>query len=190
MIKKLLLGAIGLIVAIVIIFCVVVAMQPSHFTITRSASFNAPPEAVFAEVNDFSKWQSWSPWERLDPNMKKTVSTPSSGKGASYAWVGNSEAGEGKMVIADSKPTEAIKIDLEFIKPFAMKSVTDFTFKPDGDKTIMTWTMSGENNFLSKAFGLVVNMDKLVGADFENGMANLKPIVESAPKPALPPMVN
>ena len=179
MIKKLIFGALGLIVAIVVVFCVVVAMQPAHFTITRSAIFNAPTAALFAQVNDFSKWPAWSPWEKLDPNMKKTVSNPSAGKGASYAWVGNSEAGEGKMTIADSRPNEAIKVDLEFIKPFAMKSITDFTFKPEGDRTTMTWTMTGENNFMTKAFGLMMNMDKLVGTDFENGMANLKPIVET-----------
>ena len=109
MIKKLVLGALGVIVAIVVIFCVVVAMQPSHFTITRSATFNAPPEALFTEVNDFNKWQAWSPWEKIDPNMKKTISTPSSGKGANYAWAGNDEAGEGKMTITDSRPNEAIK---------------------------------------------------------------------------------
>ena len=179
MIKKLILGALGLIVAVVVIFCVVVAMQPSHFTITRSATFNAPPEALYSQVNDFNKWQAWSPWEKIDPNMKKTISNPSSGKGASYAWSGNDEAGEGKMTIADSKPNEAVKIDLEFIKPFPMKSVTDFTFKPEGEKTAMTWSMTGENNFMTKAFGLIANMDKMVGTDFENGMANLRPIVEA-----------
>jgi hypothetical protein len=130
MIKKLILGVLGIIVAAVLIVCVVAAMQPSQFTITRSATFNAPPAAVFEQVNDFGKWPAWSPWEKLDPNMKKTVSTPSAGKGVTYAWTGNSEVGEGKMAITDSKPSEAVKIDLEFIKPFVMKSVTDFTFKP------------------------------------------------------------
>lgn len=177
--KKLILGALGAVVAIVVILCVVVAMQPSQFKVTRSATFNAPPNAVFDQVNDFNKWSAWSPWEKLDPNMKRTISTPSAGKGATYAWTGNDEVGEGKMTITDSHPSDAIKVDLEFIKPFAMKSITDFTFKPEGDKTTMTWTMSGENGFVGKAFGLMMNMDKMVGADFEKGMANLKPIVEA-----------
>jgi len=184
MIKKLILGALGVIVTTLIVFCVVVAMQPNEFTVTRSATFNAPPDAVFAQVNDFHKWGAWSPWEKLDPNMQRTFSGPASGKGASYAWRGNDDVGEGAMTIADSRPSDAIKVDLEFIKPFAMKSDTNFTFKPEGDKTTMTWTMTGKHNFLTKAFGLVMNMDKLVGTDFEKGLANLKPIVEA------PPIVN
>jgi hypothetical protein len=179
MIKKLILGILGLVVAAVVILCVVVAMQPSHFTIIRSATFSAPPEALYTQVNDFHNWQAWSPWAKIDPNMKTTLSGPPSGKGASYAWIGNDEVGEGNMTIVDSKPSEAIKIALEFIRPFAMKSDTDFTFKPDGNKTTMTWAMSGENNFVGKAFGLFMNVDKMVGADFEKGMAQLKPIVES-----------
>ena len=188
MIKKLILGALGVFAVIVVVLCVVVAMQPNEFTVTRSATFNAPPDAVFAQVNDFHKWGSWSPWEKLDPNMQRTFSGPSAGKGASYAWKGNDEVGEGQMTIADSQPSDAIKVDLEFIKPFAMSSDTSFTFKPEGDKTSITWAMTGKHNFLSKAMCLVVDMDKLVGADFEKGLANLKPIVEAAP--AAPPVVN
>lgn len=179
MIKKLILAVLGIIVAGVIVLCVVVSMQPAEFTVTRSATFNAPPDRVFAQVNDFKNWSAWSPWEKLDPNMKKTVSDPSAGKGASYAWTGNDEVGEGKMTIAESHPSEHIKVDLEFIKPFAMKSDTNFMFKPEGDKTTMTWSMSGKNNFLSKAFGLFMNMDKMVGSDFEKGMADLKTVVET-----------
>lgn len=176
--KKIILGLLGAIAAVVIILCVVIAMQPSQFKITRSATFNAPPEALFTQVNDFNNWPAWSPWEKLDPNMKKEVSNPSAGKGATYHWVGNDEVGEGKMTIQESHPSQHIKVDLEFIKPFAMKSVTDYTFKAEGDKTTMTWAMTGEKNFISKAFGLIMDMDKMVGADFEKGLANLKPVVE------------
>jgi uncharacterized protein YndB with AHSA1/START domain len=179
MIKKLILAILGIIVVVVIVLCVVISMQPANFTVTRSATFNAQPDRVFTQVNDFKNWSAWSPWEKLDPNMKKTVSDPSAGKGASYAWTGNDEVGEGKMTIADSHPSEHIKVDLEFIKPFAMKSVTNFTFKPEGDKTTMTWAMTGEHNFVSKAMCLVMDMDKMVGSDFEKGLANLKPIVEA-----------
>ena len=187
MIKKLILGVLGLIILAVVVFCVVVMMQPNQFRVTRSATFNAPPEAAFAQVNDFQKWGAWSPWEKLDPNMKKTVSAPSYGKGAFYTWTGNDQVGEGKMTIADSKPNESVKIDLEFIKPFAQKSVTDFTFVPQGDKTTVTWTMSGDNNFMSKAFGLMMNMDKMIGDDFEKGLAQMKTVAESAPKPEMTP---
>jgi hypothetical protein len=187
MVKKVILGILGAVIAIVIVLCVVIAMQPSEFTVTRSATFNASPDALFAEVNDFHKWPEWSPWEKLDPNLQRTYSGSNAGKGASYSWKGNDDVGEGAMTIADSRPSDAIKVDLEFIKPFAMKSEQNFTFKPDGDKTTMTWTMNGKHNFFTKAFGLVMNMDKLVGGDFEKGLANLKPIVEA---PAPLPIVN
>ena len=173
MIKKLILGVLGIIIAAIVVLCVVVAMQPGEFKITRSATINAPPDVVFAQINDFHKWDAWSPWAKIDPNMKTTFSGPESGKGATYAWTGNDEVGEGRMTIIDSKPNDAVKIDLEFIKPFAQKSVTDFALKPEGDKTNVTWSMAGQNNFLSKAFGLFMNMDKLVGGDFEKGLAQL-----------------
>ena len=179
MIKKLILGVLALAVLAVVVFCVVVAMQPADFKIARSATFNAPPEKVFEQVNDFHKWEAWSPWAKIDPNMKTTYSGATSGKGAGYAWIGNDEVGEGKMTITESRPTDMVKIDLEFIKPFAAKNVTEFNIKPNGDKSDVTWTMTGTNNFIMKAFGLVMNMDKLVGGDFEKGLAQLKPIVEA-----------
>ncbi len=129
MIKKLILGVIALIVVVAAVLCVVVAMQPEDLKITRSATFNAQPDKVFEQINDFHKWEAWSPWAKMDPNMRTTYSGPASGVGASYAWVGNDEVGEGKMTIAESKPNETIKIDLEFIKPFASKNPTDFAIK-------------------------------------------------------------
>lgn len=183
MIKKLLLAVLGLVIIGIAVFCIVVAMQPAQFKVTRSAAINATPDVVFAQVNDFQKWGAWSPWEKLDPGMKKTISTPSYGQGAFYQWSGNDQVGEGKMTIADTKPNESVKIDLEFLKPFAQKSVTDFTFKPEGGKTNVTWTMSGDNNFMSKAFGLIMDMDKMIGADFERGLAQMKTVAEAAPKP-------
>ena len=182
MIKKVIFGLLSVIVVAVAVFCVVVAMQPADFKITRSATYNAPPEKVFEQVNDFHKWDAWSPWAKIDPAMKTTYSGPDSGSGAAYAWIGNKQVGEGKMTITESHPSSHIKIDLDFIAPFAAKNVTEFTFKPEGDKTTVTWSMTGNNNFITKAFGLVMNMDKLVGGDFEKGLAQLKPVVESAPK--------
>lgn len=180
MIKKAILGILALIVIVVAVLCVVVAMQPEDFKITRSATMNAAPDKVFEQVNDFHKWEGWSPWAKLDPAMKTTYSGTPSGTGSSYSWVGNDQVGEGKMTITESHPSEHIKIDLEFIKPFAAKNVTEFTFKPDGDKTNVTWTMAGKNNFIAKAFNLAMNMDKLVGADFEKGLTQLKTVVEKA----------
>lgn len=182
MIKKLILGILALIVVVVVVFCVVVARQPEDLKITRSATFNAPPWALFEEINDFHKWERWSPWAKIDPTMQVTHSGALAGTGAVYAWAGTGEAGEGKMTITESHPHEQIVIDLEFIKPFAAKNVTEFRFKPDGDKTDVTWTMEGKKDFIMKAFGLVVDMDKMIGADFEKGLAQLKPVVESAPK--------
>ena len=182
MIKKAILGILALILIAVVAFCAVVAMQPEDFKITRSATINATPDKIFENVNDFHKWDAWSPWAKIDPAMKTTYSGAASGTGASYAWVGNSDVGEGKMTITESHPTEHIKIDLDFIAPFAAKNVTEFTFKPDGDKTNVTWTMTGKNNFMAKGFNLVMNMDKLVGGDFEKGLAQMKTVAESAPK--------
>ncbi len=179
MIKKIILGVLALIVLLVAGFCVAVAMQPNELKVTRSAVIDAPPEKVFEQVNDFNKWAAWSPWEKLDPAMKKDFSGSPSGKGALYHWAGNDQVGEGRMTIAESHPSAHIKIDLEFIKPFAQKSVTDFTFKPDGDKTNVTWTMTAQNNFLSKAFGLMMDMDKMIGADFEKGLAQMKTVAEA-----------
>lgn len=182
MIKKVILAIFIVLVLVVVVFCAVVAMQPEDFKITRSATVNAPPEKVFEQVNDFHKWDAWSPWAKLDPTMKTTYSGALSGTGAGYSWVGNDQVGEGKMTITDSHSSDIIKIDLEFIKPFAAKNVTDFSFKPDGDKTNVTWTMAGKNNFMAKGFNLVMNIDKMVGGDFEKGLAQLKTVSESAAK--------
>lgn len=183
MIKKAILGILALVILILAGLCVVIAMQPSDFKVTRSATFAAPPDRIFEQVNDFHKWEAWSPWAKIDPAMKTTYSGPATGVGSSYAWIGNDDVGEGKMTMTQSHSNEHIAIDLEFIKPFAAKNLTEFSFKPDGDKTNVTWTMTGKNNFMLKAFSLVMSMDKLVGGDFEKGLAQMKPVVESATRP-------
>jgi len=179
MIKKAILAIFVLLVLIVAGFCVVVAMQSEDMKVTRSATYNAPPDRIFEQVNDFHKWEAWSPWAKIDPAMKVTFAGPPAGNGSSYSWVGNSEVGEGKMTISQSHPTEHIAIDLEFIQPFPAKNLTEFTFKPDGEKTNVTWTMTGKKNFLMKALCLVVDMDKMIGADFEKGLSQMKPVVEA-----------
>ncbi len=178
MLKFILLG----LTAIVVIVLVVVAMQPADFRISRTATIAAPPDAVFAQFNDFQKWNAWSPWAKMDPNAKNTFDGSPVGVGAGFAWAGNNEVGEGRMTITESKPNELIRIKLEFTKPFAATNTTEFTFKPEGNQTAVTWSMSGKNNFMAKAFGLFVNCDKMVGGQFEQGFANLRAIVESPTK--------
>ncbi|MBL8179147.1 MAG: SRPBCC family protein [Bryobacterales bacterium] len=153
----------------------VVAMQPAQFEVTRKARIAAPPEKVFAMVNDFHRWEAWSPWEKLDPAMKKTFSGPEAGAGASYAWVGNSDVGEGRMTITESHPQQHIRIRLEFLKPFAATNQTEFRFTPAANEVEVSWTMTGENNFISKAFCLFLGgMDKMIGPDFEKGLTQLR----------------
>ena len=135
------------------------------FHVERSLSMNAPPEAAFAQVNDFHAWHAWSPWEKMDPAMKRTFDGAPAGVGAKYAWVGNKDVGEGRMTIEESSPSK-IAIKLEFLKPFEATNTATFTFTktPEGSKT--TWAMDGNNNFFSKAMSLFMNMDKMIGPDF------------------------
>ncbi len=164
--------------AIVLVFVVVVASQPADFRVVRSAAVAAPAAEVFAQVNDFHNWNAWSPWAKIDPDMKLTYAGAPAGTGAIYSWLGNSKVGEGTMTILDSKPSELIRINLEFRKPFKATNITEFSFKSDGEKTVVTWTMTGHKNFFFKAFGLFMNMDKLVGGDFEKGLSAMKAVVE------------
>ncbi len=181
MVKKVILGVSGFILALVVILSVVVAMQPEDLKVTRSAEINAPTDRVFPLVNDFHKWDIWSPWAKIDPNMKTTYLGPDSGVGSSYAWTGNDEVGEGKMTIAKNHPPKYIAIELEFIKPFPSKNLTEFDFRAAGEKTEVTWTMTGKKNFMTKAFCMIMDMDKMVGGDFEKGLAQMKIAAESAP---------
>ena len=169
--------------AIILVFLGVVAMQPADFRIERSAVIAASPADLFAQVNDFHNWAAWSPWEKLDPAMKKTHSGAAAGVGAVYDWTGNSDVGTGRMTLIDSKPSDLIRIKLEFVKPFEATNTTEFLFKPEGGGTKVTWNMTGNNNFMSKAFGLFMNMDKMVGGEFEKGLAQLKTVAEAAASP-------
>jgi len=166
------------IAAIVVVFLIVVAMQPSDFKVERSATMRAPAPAAFAQVNDFQKWQAWSPWEKVDPALKRQYEGPQAGTGAVYAWQGNKDVGEGRMTITESKPAERVRIKLEFFKPFAATNQAEFSFQPAGDSTTVTWSMTGQNNFLSKAICMFVNMDKMVGGMFEQGLTQMKTVVE------------
>jgi Polyketide cyclase / dehydrase and lipid transport len=148
--------------------------RPGEFVVERTKLLAAPPEAVFARVNSFGQWSAWSPWEGLDPAMKKTYDGPAAGVGAHYAWdSANSDAGQGEMTIKDSSPTR-IAIDLHFIRPFEGSNDTVFTMTPKDGGTEVNWRMSGKNDFAGKAFSLFMDMDKLVGGDFEKGLASLE----------------
>jgi hypothetical protein len=179
---KIFLIILAILVAIVAIFCIIVAFKSPDFRIQRSATLPAPQAVVFDQVNDFHNWDAWSPWAKLDPNCKNSFEGPTSGKGAGFAWAGNDKVGEGHMTITESKPNDLILINLEFIKPFANTCATEFTFKPEGEKTVVTWTMSGKNNFIGRAFCMFMDMDGKVGGDFEKGLAAMGTAAEAKAK--------
>jgi uncharacterized protein YndB with AHSA1/START domain len=160
-------------------FVVVVAMQPSQFRVNRQADMDAPAEMVFSLVNDFRQWRAWSPWEGKDPNLQRSYAGSSSGSGAIYGWVGNKQVGEGRMTITESLPPSLIRILLEFIKPFPGVCNTEFTFTPTDSGTHVSWTMTGKHNFIQKAFCMFMNMDKMIGGDFEKGLEAMKSAAES-----------
>ena len=167
---------------VIIVFLVVVAIQPSEFRVARSATMSAPAPAVFAQVNDFHKWEAWNPWGKIDPAMKQTYEGAPAGIGAIYTWIGNKEVGEGRMTLSESHPSDLIRIKMEFYKPFAATNTAEFTFKPAGNQTAVTWSMTGNKNFMAKAIHLFMNMDKMIGGQFEKGLAEMKSIVEASPK--------
>lgn len=174
MIKKILLGLAALIAALV----VVIALQPSDFRVTRSAVLPGSPDVVFGHVNDLRKWEGWSPWADLDPDSTAAFHGPATGTGSAMTWSGNNDVGEGTMTIIESRPGERIVMELEFVRPFEGVSKTEFTFVPDAGGTLVTWTMSGTNDFLAKAIGLVMDCDKMVGGEFEKGLDNLRGVVQ------------
>lgn len=145
----------------------------STYSVTRSATIPAPASAIFPYVNSFQEWTKWSPWESVDNNLQRTYSGADSGVGAKYAWTGNRKAGAGTMEIIQSDEPGSINVRLEFTKPFKAVNPTSFTFTPDGSGTRVTWTMTGENTGIGKVFALFMNMDKMVGGDFEKGLASL-----------------
>ena len=170
---------IGLLVALAIAAVLVLAaMKPDVFRVQRSAAVKAPPEKVFALINDFKRWDAWSPWEKKDPAMKRSFGATTAGKGASYAWEGNKDVGQGSMEITNSVPSSAISLKLDFLKPFEAHNVVDFTLEAKGDSTQITWTMAGPTPFFGKIIHVFMDMDRMVGKDFETGLANLKSIAE------------
>ncbi len=164
---------------LVVLFIGVVSAQPADFTITRSSTINAPARLPFALVNDFKRWPEWSYWETLDPAMTRTFSGAEAGEGAVYHWKGNDDAGEGEMRIVESRPPGHVGIDLKFTEPMEQHNRVTITLDERDGATKVTWTMKGTNGFMGKAFALVMNLDELVGADFDKCLVKLKAVSEA-----------
>ena len=158
---------------------VLAAIKPDTFRVQRTAAIKAPPEKIFALIDDFKAWGTWSPWENKDPAMKRTYGATTRGKGATYAWEGNKDVGQGSMEIAASTPPSRIALKLDFLKPFEAHNSVEFTLAPAGDTTKVTWEMQGPTPFFAKIVHVFINMDRMVGKDFETGLANLKAAAEA-----------
>lgn len=156
------------------------ATKPDTFTVQRSLNIKAPPDRIFALINDFRGWTAWSPYEKRDPDLKRTYSGAQSGKGAAYAWEGNKNIGAGRMEITDTAPASKIVIALDFLWPFKAQNTAEFTLAPQGDTTNVTWAMHGPNLYIGKVMSTFMSMDKMVGKDFEDGLVNLKAVAEKS----------
>jgi uncharacterized protein YndB with AHSA1/START domain len=175
-----------LLLILVVVVCVLglALTRPGTYHVERSTNIATSPATVFAVVNDFHNWPAWSPWEKLDPAMRRNYEGAPSGKDAAYSWVGNDKAGTGRMTIIESQPDSRIAMRLEFEKPMKDTSQASFAFSPEGSGTKVTWALDGNLNFLGKVMCVFASMDKMVGPDFEKGLGSLKTLAESAPPAA------
>ena len=163
-------------------FLVYVAFRPGDFHVERSTTVSAPPAQVFTQVNDLHNYQVWNPFGKADPAMKVTFEGPQAGPDAVLIWSGNSQVGAGRMTIVETRPNERVKIRLDFLKPFPSTANAEFTMTPETNGTRVTWSMSGTNTFIPKMIGVFLNMDKMIGAEFEKGLAEMKAITEGSNK--------
>ncbi len=177
--------------AIFVVFILVLAamfiyatMRPDEFRIERSAAIKASPDEIFPLINDFRAWPDWSPWEKRDPNLKRSYGVTTSGQGALYEWSGDRNVGQGRMTITESVPPSRLAIDLHFLKPFKARNVVEFTLEPAPQATRVTWTMHGPVRLMFKIMHLFVDMDRMIGRDFEAGLANLKTLAEQRSRSA------
>jgi len=180
MLKRIALGLFVVITLAVVIILAAAATRPATYHVERSISTAAAPQVVFDVLNDFHRFHEWSPWQHLDPHMKVTFDGPPSGVGSSYAWVGNGEAGAGKMTITETSPPTALTLKLEFLQPFASTCAVHYVIASDGTGSHITWGMDGSNNYMSKVMSLFVSMDKMIGKDFETGLTALKQVAEAS----------
>jgi len=178
MVWTVILIVVGVLLLAIVVLLIYAATQPSAFRVQRSANIQAPPERIFPHINDFHSWGAWSPWEKLDPNLKRTFSGPASGVGSTYAWEGNKKVGQGRMEITEATEPSKIAIKLDFIKPFEAHNTAEFALARNGQSTDLTWAMLGHKPFLFKVMSVFMDMDKMIGKDFEAGLANLKAIAE------------
>lgn len=171
----------AVLVLIVVAAALYVSTQPDEFRISRKATIAAPPAAVFPHVNDLHLWEAWSPWAKMDPQCVNTFEGPAAGQGAIFRWSGNNKVGAGAMTITESRPGELVRIKLEFLKPFKATNTVEFTFQAEGGQTVVSWSMFGENKTVGKLIGLVMNCEKMIGGQYEQGLAQMKSVVESTP---------
>jgi uncharacterized protein YndB with AHSA1/START domain len=173
------LGIIVLVLILVVVAILIYAStRPDDFRVQRSIAIKAPPEKIYALINDLHAWGAWSPWEKMDPGMKRSFGGAPAGRGATYAWEGNSKVGAGGMEITEAVAPSKVVIKLDFIKPFEGHNVAEFTLEPKGDTTGVTWAMYGPSALVAKVMGIFVSMDRMIGKDFETGLANLKAAAE------------
>jgi uncharacterized protein YndB with AHSA1/START domain len=174
MLKKIAIG-VAVVVAAVLGFAMT---KPDSFRVQRTMKIKAPPEKIFPLINDFHSWASWSPWEKLDPAMRRTNSGAAMGQGAVYEWEGNAKVGKGRMEITEVSPPTKVTVKLDFLKPIEGHNIAEFTLEPQGDSTSVTWVMRGPTPFLSKVVQVFISMDSMIGKEFEAGLGNLKSIAE------------
>jgi hypothetical protein len=155
------------------------ATRPGTMRVERSTAVKATPPQIFPLINDFRRWTAWSPWEKIDPALNRTYKGAAQGRGAVYEWTGNRQVGQGRMEITDAAEPGRVTIDLDFIKPFKAHNVTRFELVPEGDSTRVTWTMTGATPFMGKVMGVFVDMDQMIGKDFEKGLVALKAVAEN-----------
>ncbi len=177
---------IAIVLAIVIATVLILAAaKPNTFSVERAIDIKAPPQKIFPLISDFRQWRSWSPYENRDPALKRSYSGAETGKGAVYAWEGNRNVGSGRMEILQAPPPAAVVIKLDFLKPFEAHNIAEFTILPQGDATRLTWRMSGPAPLMSKVMQVFMDMDRMIGKDFEVGLANLKRLTENEAKQTL-----
>jgi uncharacterized protein YndB with AHSA1/START domain len=163
---------------VIVIVLILAAAKPATFSVQRAIDIAAPPERIFPLISDFHQWGSWSPWENKDPEMKRSFSGPQSGKGAIYGWEGNKNVGSGRMEILEASAPSKILIQLDFFTPFEAHNTAEFTIQPQGGASHVHWVMRGPAPFTSKLMQVFMNFDRMIGKDFEAGLASMKKVAE------------
>lgn len=176
--KKVLLGILGVLALAVAGLLIFAATKPDSFRVQRSVAIKAPPDKIFARINDLRAHAAWSPWEKKDPGMKRSFGGPPAGIGATYEWDGNENVGQGRMEIAETVPPTRVTMKLDFIRPFEAHNMAEFVLQPAGDSTTVTWAIYGPSPYISKVMTMFFDMDQMIGKEFETGLANLKALTE------------